>query len=611
MHFEHVNNYYSKPTMDAFEALQGTPVAIAITAIAVILILYAAWAPHSTEEAVPFTVPVPEQCLPDSTGEVLEKPSLKVSGSSLIQCYAPATGKSLGVVNPATQDGVDRAIAQATEAQKAWAKTTFSQRRRLLRTLLKFILDNQETISTAACLDSGKTRVDSSFGEILVTAEKLKWTIDHGEKALKPEKRPTNLLMIYKKNEVRWEPLGVVAACVSWNYPFHNLLSPAISALFTGNAIILKPSESTAWSSLYFTSILHAALTACGHSPHLVRTLTCWPPVAEHLTSHPGIAHLTFIGSRPVAHKVVAAAARSLTPCTVELGGKDAAIILDDVRDLKKVASILLRGVFQSAGQNCIGIERVIALPGIYDRLITHLTPLIQALRPGSVLDSEASDQEVPDVGAAISPANFAHLESLIDQAVAQGARLLAGGSRFTHPRWPQGHYFAPTLLVDVTPQMRIAQAELFAPIFVLMRAETVDAAIAIANSTPYALGSSVFGSSRQDLDKVVAEVKAGMVSVNDFGVYYMVSLPFGGVKGSGYGRFGGEEGLRSLCNTKAVCRDRWPGWVETGIPGPLDYPIRNGREAWRMCRGIVEVGYGENLGRRVAGIKKLMGFGV
>lgn len=237
---------------------------------------------------------------------------------------------------------------------------------------------------------------------------------------------------------------------------------------------------------------------------------------------------------------------------------------------------------------------------------------MIQSLRPGSVLDSEAeSSDQIVDVGACISPVNFTNLESLIDQAVAQGARLLAGGSRYTHPRWPQGHYFAPTLLVDVTPSMRIAQTELFAPIFVLMRAESVDAAIEIANSTPYALGSSVFGSSRVDLDKVVAGVRAGMVSVNDFGVYYMVSLPFGGIKGSGYGRFGGEEGLRSLCNTKAVCRDRFPEWIETGIPGPLDYPIRSGREAWRMCRGIVEVGYGESLGSRVAGIKKLMGFGV
>jgi acyl-CoA reductase-like NAD-dependent aldehyde dehydrogenase len=144
----------------------------------------------------------------------------------------------LGRVNPATPDGIDRAIIKAQEAQLAWAKTTFSQRRRVLKTILKYVnlmdlhsraispqlmyrslsyvLNNQETIMRIACLDSGKTQIDASLGEIMMTVEKLKWTIEHGEKALRPERRPTNFLMMYKKNHVRWEPLGVLAACVSW-----------------------------------------------------------------------------------------------------------------------------------------------------------------------------------------------------------------------------------------------------------------------------------------------------------------------------------------------------------------------------------------------------------
>ena len=128
----------------------------------------------------------------------------------------PATGQFLGLVNPTTPDGIDRTISKAAAAQRQWAKSTFVQRRRVLKTLLKFVLDNQGTIARVACLDSGKTRIDAIFGELLVTAEKLQWTIDHGEKALKTERRPTNRMMFYKKNEVRYEPLGVVAACVSW-----------------------------------------------------------------------------------------------------------------------------------------------------------------------------------------------------------------------------------------------------------------------------------------------------------------------------------------------------------------------------------------------------------
>ncbi|KAH7116714.1 Aldehyde/histidinol dehydrogenase [Dendryphion nanum] len=479
--------------------------------------------------------------------------------------------------------------------------------------MLKFVLDNQDTIARVACLDSGKTMVDASLGEILVTAEKLKWTINHGEKSLKPESRPTNFLMMYKKNEVIWQPLGVVAALVSWNYPFHNLISPIIASIFAGNAIIVKGSEATAWSSAYFASIATSALVACGHSPDIVQSVICWPNVAEHLTSHPDIAHITFIGSRPVAHHVCASAAKSLTPVCVELGGKDPAIVLDDISnsEFKRIASILMRGTFQSAGQNCIGIERVIVLPKVYNKFIDHLTPLISALRPGSILHAPRSTPV--DVGACISAANFSTLESLIADAVSNGARLLAGGKRFIHPDHPSGHYFTPTFLVDVIPTMKIAQTELFAPVFLLMRAESVDHAIALANSTPFALGASVYGAHKPTLERVVREVHAGMVAVNDFAVTYMVQLPFGGVKGSGYGRFAGAEGLRGVSNQKAITRDRWPG-VKTSIPGPMDLPLGRrgegaGDKAWRMAQGIVWVGYGDFWGK-VRGIMDLIGWG-
>lgn len=257
-----------------------------------------------------------------------------------------------------------------------------------------------------------------------------------------------------------------------------------------------------------------------------------------------------------------------------------------------------MRGVFQSAGQNCIGIERVIALPAVYPKLISLLEPRIKTLRLGSAL----TDPDV-DVGAMISADAFSRLETLISEAVSQGAKLLAGGKRYHHPKHPKGHYFQPTLLVDVTPTMRIAQEEVFAPICTVLRASSVSEAVSFANSTPYALGASVFGSSRRDLDAVVKNVKAGMVSVNDFAVYYAVQLPFGGVGGSGYGRFAGEEGLRAICNTKAVCRDRWPGLVSTGIPPTVDYPIKSAQKAWEMCRGVVGLGYGMSIGEQVAGL--------
>lgn len=476
---------------------------------------------------------------------------------------------------------------------------------------------------TACCLDSGKTKVDACFGEILVTVEKLQWTIKQGEKALTPSRRTTNLLMCYKKNTVLYEPLGVVAACVSWNYPFHNFISPVISALFSGNGIVLKPSEQTAWSSFYFLDIIRGALSACGHCPDLVQSVVCWPDMADHLTSHPGLSHIIFIGSRPVAHKVCASAAKALTPVTVELGGKDAAIVLDDLktmRNLKEVANILMRGVFQSAGQNCVGIERVIALPGAHDKLIDIVLPRIKAMRMGCWLISQ--DQEdpnaakdralaTPDMGAMISSASFSKLESLIAEAVTAGAILHHGGSRHRHPSHPKGTYFTPTLLSNIDPSMPIAQHELFAPVLLLMRATSLDHAIHLANSTQYALGNTVFGHDRADTARCVREVKAGVVAVNDFATYYATSLPFGGRGGSGYGRFGGEEGLKSLCNVKAVCEDAdWAGWlgISTQIPLLLQYPIRDGEAAWKLCEAIVGLGYGIGVWARLRALCQLVG---
>jgi acyl-CoA reductase-like NAD-dependent aldehyde dehydrogenase len=336
------------------------------------------------------------------------------------------------------------------------------------------------------------------------------------------------------------------------------------------------------------------------------QSIMCWPEVAPHLTSHSGIAHLTFIGSRPVAHHVAASASKVLTPLCVELGGKDAAIILDDTPNLSSLTSILMRGVFQSCGQNCVGIERIIATPKVYAQLVSLLSSRISQLRLGSILDDGNNDV---DCGAVISDAHFSRLEDLVADAVKQGARCLVGGKRYVHPKHPKGHYFQPTLVVDVTPSMALAQQEVFGPICVVMAAADVADAISIANSTEYSLGGSVFGRNKRDLERVVRDMKCGMVSVNDFAVYYLnQSLPFGGVRGSGYGRFAGMEGLRAVCNLKAVAVDRFPRIAGTQIPPVVDYPLRDGERAWRFTKGLVEVGYGDSLVQKVAGVGKLMG---
>jgi acyl-CoA reductase-like NAD-dependent aldehyde dehydrogenase len=229
----------------------------------------------------------------------------------------------------------------------------------------------------------------------------------------------------------------------------------------------------------------------------------------------------------------------------------------------------------------------------------------VKAIRVGSILD--AKDGEEIDMGAMISDASFTRLEKLVQSAVADGARLLAGGARYNHPRHKHGHYFEPTLLVDVTANMAIAREEVFGPIMVLMKANSVSDAISIANAPDFGLGASVFGYNKFEVNQVVKGVKTGMVAVNDFAVFYAVQLPFGGVKGSGYGRFAGEEGLRSLCNVKAVCEDRWGALgVNTAIPPTVRYPIANTQRGFEFVKSIVDIGYG-GVTTKLYGIKRLL----
>lgn len=545
-----------------------------------------------------------------------------------ILSYCPADGRVLGDlttgIRPASPTEIDVVVRRASAAFEQWKTSSFAARRRLLRTLQTYLLAHADELATASCLDTGKTRVDAALGEILVTAEKISWTITHGERALAPERRPTNLLMSYKRNSVIYEPLGVVAACVSWNYALHNMWSPVVSALFAGNAIVVKPSEHTAWSAKYFVDILRAALESCGHPPDLVQAVVCLPAQADALTAHPALAHLIFIGSRPVGHAVATAAARALTPMTAELGGKDPCLVLDDAATrarLPSISSILMRGVFQASGQNCVGIERIIALPGVYERIIELVAPRIRSLRLGSVLLEERDRGSAPDMGAMVSRRSFAQVEQLIADAVSRGAVLHMGGHRLVHQAYPHGHYFEPTLLSDVTPDMPIAQEELFAPVFILMRARDAAQAVQIANACPYSLGASVFGDASSPATKMCVDgIRAGMVAVNDFGVYYAVSLPFGGVAGSGYGRFGGVEGLRALSNVKAICEDWIPG-VRTAIPPVLDYPDGGGEEvdgkekekenkkkgnSWEFSKGVIETGYNPGLVGKATGVARI-----
>lgn len=555
--------------------------------------------------------PIPPEAKPHWKGRRIHPPFVTVrmaEDTASIQSYCPATTQYLGTFRCTTREQMDLQISTAAEAQKSWAKSSFVLRKQLLRTLSQFILDNQQDIARVACRDSGKTKLDASMGEIMVTLEKLNWTIANGERALRPSTRsgPSSLLMgLMKHAEVRYEPLGVVSAIVSWNYPLHNLLGPVISALFSGNAIVVKCSEQVVWSSSWFIGMVHAALRTLDISEDLVQLVYCFPEDADYFTSHPGLKHITFIGSKPVAHKVLQSASKELTPCVIELGGKDSVIVMDDVADLKALSSILMRGTFQSAGQNCIGIERVICMPGVYETLVNILKERVGKLRLGSDIDQ----LDEIDMGAMISDNRFAEIERLIQDAVDKGARLLHGGKPYLHPNYPQGHFFEPTLLVDVDLTMDIAQQEVFGPVLTVIKAKDIDDAVKISNDCEYGLGNSVFGASFQKCNEVANRLESGNVAINDFATFYVCQLPFGGCKKSGFGKFGGEEGLTGLCNAKSVVMDkpllRALG-VKTAIPTPIDYPITDDKKAWGFVSSLNTASYDNRVWKVIKSFKKL-----
>ncbi|CDU25289.1 related to aldehyde dehydrogenase [Sporisorium scitamineum] len=570
------------------------------------------------ERGVSLTVPAPAQARAGWSGTVLENPSIRdASKPGKIICYDPATAYLIGEIDADTPETISRKIAAAKAAQVRWSRSSFALRRKFLRTMQRWVVADAETITRVAARDTGKTAIDAAFGEILTTCSKLSWTISNGEDLLRTQTRPNNLLLAHKVCQVRHEPMGVVAACVSWNYSAHNVMGPIIAAVFTGNAIVVKSSELVAWSAHYFVQGVRECLRVSGCDPELVQVVTCWPEAAEALTKSKDIAHITFIGSEQVGRLVAQAATEELTPVTLELGGKDPAILLKDA-DLNYFGSTLMRSCFQGAGQNCIGIERFIVDAAISDRLAKMVEPRIRKLQLGSFMDdvsfgTSSNVEGKVDMGAMITDARFDRLEQLIDEAVSQGAKLLVGGKRFSHPRWKHGHYFTPTLLTNVTSSMAIANEELFAPIFLILPFPTtnLDAAIILANSTRYGLGSSVFGSTLDQCTYLADRLQAGMVNINDFGVSYLnQALPFGGVKKSGYGRFAGPEGLLALTQPKAVTRDRVFSWVRTGIPPRLDYPLERPDKSWGFVNGLVRFVYG-GWAVRVRGVLDLMANGL
>lgn len=518
-------------------------------------------------------------------------PAAPKASPSTIPCWDPATGESLGEVSVDTPEMVRAIVARARAAQAEWGRTSFAERRRLLSAIRDYLLDHTDELVELIARDAGKTRENALIGEIWPVCEKLRHTIATGERDLKTERVSAGLL-VHKIAEIEYHPLGVIGVICPWNFPLQNILGPLIPALMAGNACIIKVSEWVAWSAPRYQQMFDEILRATGHSTDLIRVINGYAETGVALCES-GVDKIVFTGSMPNGRRVAAQCAKTLTPVILELGGKDPMIVCEDA-NLEQAVHAAFAGTFISSGQMCLAAERVIVVDKVYDRFVEMAVQLASQLRQGPPLAGG-----ITDVGAMTMPHQADIVEGLVDDALARGARAAVGGKR---DRSGKGTFFQPTVLTGVTPEMRIAREETFGPVLCIFRVADEEAAIALANSTEYGLGSTVFSTDHARARRIAARLRAGSTILNDFGLAYMANdLPFGGVGGSGHGRLNGREGIRGMCNQKSVMRDRFP------IHQPIKlYPV--GETDYARNRATIELLYRPGLVNRAKALVSLVG---
>jgi acyl-CoA reductase-like NAD-dependent aldehyde dehydrogenase len=386
-----------------------------------------------------------------------------------VYLWDPSTFDFLGEMKAMNAAEVNEAVQRARVAQAQWKTSSFATRKELLRIMLRYITENQESCARVAVRDSGKSMLDAIIGEILVTCEKLVWLINSGEQYLVPEEREPGRLMMMKRVYVEYVPFGVIGAIVPWNYPFHNVFNPVSAALFSGNSIVIKVSEYASWSIRYYKAIIDACLDAVGAPRDLVQFVVGYGATGHALVTS-GVDKLIFVGSPGVGVIVAKAAADNLTPVVLELGGKDPFVVCDDI-NVDSVVQTACRGVWQNMGQNCAGPERFFVYEKVYEEFCDKVSKVALQMKTGPSL----GDHFVDCGAICMGPRQLLHYQKLVDDAVSKGARLLAGG--YIPPKdspMGNGSFYPPTILADIPENALIAQEEIFGPIMAIFKVRSI-----------------------------------------------------------------------------------------------------------------------------------------
>ena len=435
-------------------------------------------------------------------------------------------------------DDVDRAVRAARTCHEAGILSDMrpSDRGRMVRKMGDYLRENVDEIAALLAQEAGKPLWESKI-EVEGTARYFEY---YGNQAETVEGRSIPLGKGYFDFTV-YEPVGVSGQIIPWNYPLEMTGRSMSAALATGNACVIKSPELDPLTHKYFALAAEAVglpkgaiNIVCGHGAE----------AGAALSSHPGVNQIVFTGSVETGIRVATAAAQNVVPCVLELGGKSAGIVYPDA-DLDNLTANIRWGIMFGAGQVCSAMSRLIVMDEVYDEVVERAGTLAKSISVGPGMERPEFG---PNMGAMVSEVQRDRALGLVQRAQAEGARLVAGGHKLNIP----GHFLEPTIFADVTPDMEIAQTEVFGPVLSILNASSEDQALEIANGTDYGLVGGVF---TRDLDRamtVAAKMRAGQVFVNE---WYAggVETPFGGYGKSGYGREKGREALWNYVQTKNI----------------------------------------------------------
>ena len=463
------------------------------------------------------------------------------ANSDTLYAKNPATGETLGQVPVASARDVEAAVTRARHAQAEWARVPVKQRAQQLLGFGEQLVRFAEDLVDLLVLETGKPRLEALIHEVFVLCDLIGWQCKNAPRALAGRDEPLHLLK-HRKSRVSYVPRGIVGIISPWNYPLMLPFSDVAQATLAGNAVVLKPSEHAPLIALKAKHLWDAS----GMPKELLQVVTGGAATGSALLDA-GIDKLAFTGGVESGRKVAEQCAKNLIECVLELGGKAPLIVCEDA-DLERAARAIIWGGFSNAGQACVSVERVLCHEVVYDELTRRSVELCNELRQGSVSDGEV------EVGPVVLGHKLDHLDELVQDALAKGAKLGCGGARLQR----RGNFYAPTLLLDCTPSMRVMREEIFGPIVPLMAVKDDAEAIRVANDSPLGLTSYVFSQDTEHAATLAAQLRAGSTVIND--VHSDIAspeVPFGGVKHSGYGRIHGIEGLRGMCHVKHVSVNR------------------------------------------------------